>query len=222
MHSLTIFAGNPSVARRAYLDFQDDIVSRGALVVKNIDIDHLSELTSLETDLWGAQSIYFLEGNFTKKAEKTRIQSFIAIGMEIVIYDPESLQKEIKFTYPEAKINFFAGVSIFTLLDELRPKNLLNVNTIFEELKPTEEVLPLFLQIYGRIRDLYKVQCGIKFQKMQGWQLSKLTSQAKFWQKGKLESFLEGMCRVEVRQKTSTNSLSLDKEIQLLFAFFLK
>jgi hypothetical protein len=53
------------------------------------------------------------------------------------------------------------------------------------------------------------------------WQAGKLSKQASYWKEGKLEAFYDGLARIDVSIKTSSNIHGLGKSLDILFCYFL-
>ncbi|OIP57115.1 MAG: hypothetical protein COX79_03170 [Candidatus Levybacteria bacterium CG_4_10_14_0_2_um_filter_36_16] len=141
---------------------------------------------------------------------------------DIVLWHDDAIDKRLLEKLIGAKVTAFTLPKyLFPFLDNLMPGNGSMSFETFQKLK--EQVPPelIFYHIIKRIRVLLMLSYGnqnsfSETSSMQGWQIQKLESQLKNWDKNRLLGFFRNLFELEIGAKTSTLPLSFSDQLDML------
>ncbi len=220
---ITIICGEDTLSSRKYFNVLKDNFKKQDYAIKNISPHELNQIPTLQANspnLFGKKTVYFSENLLAKLKGKS-----LSLVDEIIIVDwEEKPQFELKI--PKGLVvkeirEFKPSISIFKLLDACYPGNLSVFLKIIHQL-PLKMEDGFILNILAKyIRNLLLIKMGQKSSKLQSWQLNKLKNQARFWSLEKLLAFYEGLYRIELATKTSTNPYNIRESLDILSCYFL-
>lgn len=231
---LTVIAGEDSVASRLKLQTLKKTFVEKGFSITNTSLDNIKEVlkdSSGVRDLFGKQSIYFVEGiaskykGHTKSEFKDAVQK-LAREKEIHIIDWENGKsayelaslKRIASTFDEYK----PGKNIFQLLDECYPGNLKIFVDTLHVVSESKEIIFIYTLIWKHIRKLIQAKKDTLDPSIPSWQRQKLTYQANKWNEDSLVNFYERLMRIDSSLKTNQTSYSLEESLELLVCYYLK
>jgi hypothetical protein len=228
---LTIICGEDSVSSREFfLRVRKEVENRDNQIydVKANNIEEIPKSFADATPLFSQRLIFFTEG-LNKRISKRSNPSFLLIveelirkkSVEIIDWEDYTPRRELKLTENIIIKEFKLPVSVFNLLDSCYPGNLKTFITLMSNLPERIDEMFIFVMLIRHIHNLFILKNGGLIKSIQSWQLSKLKSQSSYWNLEKLESFYDGLYRIEVGVKTGKNPYSLKKSIDLLACYFL-
>jgi hypothetical protein len=220
------------LARKEYLTQIDFYKKKGFRTkeIANSDLESLCKSGASEIDLFGTPEVYVISklssGYKGRKVMplKTAIIE-LAKSKDIILIDWEesrsayelSSLKKIATQFLESK----PLASIFQLLDVCVPGKLTQFIALLHEVAKTQEALFIYTLLYRHIRKLILAQEDIFDAKTAPWQKGKLSAQARLWPTQKLLAFYEGLAKIDIGMKTSTNPFDVLKSLELLVCYFL-
>lgn len=197
--------------------------------VFNFDLDKASDIDIFNAfeakSLFINKKVIILQG-----IKSTRIKLFLvkilffanSKDTDIVLWHQESLDKRLLEKLVGAKVSIFSLPKyLFPFLDDIVPGNGSASFVTFQNLKAQIPAELIFYHLVKRIRVLLMLSFGghsrfSEIGSMQGWQIQKLESQLKNWDKEKLVEFYKNLFDLEVGVKTSTLPLSLSDQLDML------
>ncbi len=219
-------------ARKVYLA-QIEIYKKKGFRTRDIvssDLESLHKSGTSEIDLFGTPEVYTIAklSSAYKGRKVTPIKTAIvelAASKDIILIDWEegksaydlSTLKKIASQFLENK----PPASVFQLLDICVPGKLIPFVSLLRELDKTQEALFVYTLLYRHMRKLILAQENIFDAKTAPWQKAKLTAQARLWPSQKLLAFYEGLAKIDVGMKTSSNAFDMSKSLELLSCYYL-
>lgn len=170
----------------------------------------------------------FIDNFFSKKAslELTNIIFYLqkqSLNVNITIYESRELSKKQLNIFINASIrNFSLPKSVFLFLDTLRPQNGIKCITLFHNALKTMEKELVFYMLIRQFRLLLAVSDNKKtdqideIKRMALWQLSKIQRQAELFSFESLKVNYSKIYDIDLAQKTGSNFLSLEQNIDFL------
>ncbi|KKQ36932.1 MAG: hypothetical protein US54_C0049G0005 [Candidatus Roizmanbacteria bacterium GW2011_GWA2_37_7] len=231
---LTVIAGEDSVASRSKLQDLKKIYRNDGYLVEQTTVDTLPEVlknSSGVRDLFGKQSIYFVDGISTKYKGRINtsfknIVQQLAEEKNIHIVDWEngksayelSSLKRIATVFDEYK----PGKNIFQLLEACYPKNLKIFLDTLDVVAVTQEITFIYTLLWKHVRKLIQAQHNTLDSSVPSWQKQKLVFQSQKWDQPTLMKFYERLARIDVSFKTNSTTYDLKESIELLVCYYLK
>ena len=171
--------------------------------------------------LFGRETLVIIENLFGKLGRKTKlIEELAAVinrsgNVDIVLWEDKELGAAVLKSLNRPQIRLFKlPVLIFRFLDNLKPGSAKFVIALFQklvEVEPPEQVLFMTVK---RLRQLIMLRDGTVPEGLQGWQLSRLTSQAKSFTMVKLISMYKKLLEIEYSTKTGSTPFNLTQQIE--------
>ncbi len=177
------------------------------------------------SSMFGGDVLVAVEGFLThaKKREKsfaTNLTKFItaAQSIDVILYEEKEIDKA---TIPKlgstAKVFLFkTPVVLFQFLDSLRPSHAKYTIPLFQKVVATEPAEIVFVMILRRVRQLIQVKDNVTPDKMQSWQMGRLTTQAKTFTMDELVAMHKALLQIDIAIKTGSSAFTLAQHIQQL------
>lgn len=222
---LTLLHGDNTEASRAELvRLRTSAKDKEVRILDGKKVDTLGLTQALESSsLFGNDLLIVIEnllGSFGKKTKNadaviaTLLQA--STSVDVILWEDKEVSKTMLDRLGKsATIKVFSiPVIIFQFLDGLRPHGATQSLHLFQTLMQTEPSEVVFTMIVRRIRQLIMIADGIQPEKMQGWQASRLTSQAKLFTMEQLVSMHTALRSMEYSLKTGSTPFALKEHIE--------
>jgi len=228
---LTIICGEDSISSRSYfLSLKKDYANRETEIydIKAIEINEINKWLSDSVSLFSKRIVFFTE-KLNKAISKRSNPALFSLveklakrrDVEIVDWEEYASGRELKISKGIVIKEFKLSQSIFKLLDSCYPKNLTQFVSILYSLPGKIDEIFIFIMLIRHIHNLFVIKHEGTVKSLQSWQVAKLKSQASYWSNERLESFYDGLYRIDVALKTGRNPFSLRKSLDLLACYFL-
>jgi len=228
---LTIICGeDSSSSRKYYSDLKKEYLLKQYEIfdINFSQIENIPLWLGESESLFSKKKVFFTQNLNKKISKKTSLKLLKIISdiekseqIELVDWEEEITSRYLKFGNNSKIKEFKPNQSIFKLQDSLYPGNLTNFLKILSELPDSVEGLFIFIMISRHLRNLLIIANGGTIPKMFSWQLAKLNSQAKKWDKEKLLAFYLSLHKIDLLIKTSKNPFSVKKSLDILACYFL-
>lgn len=222
---LTILHGENIIASRDKLvelitQAKDKNKSIERLDAKKIN-PSLLETKLVKQDLFGTERIVVIEElhSLPRSKQKNLLIELIAKNeMSIILWEKRKLTPTMIKKFPQAKIfEFKLSKTLFKWLDSLNgdKKNQSQQLLIFRQTLKTEDPHLCLIMLARQIRMLIQVKDD---ENMPGspWMIKKIKKQSQSFNLQQLLNIHHQLLAIDLRQKTSTNTLELDQELDLL------
>ena len=228
---LTIICGEDSISSRDYLLFLKNSYRQKNWEIVDLDSSKIDEILKWQGEsltLFSRDQVFFTENLRTVVNKKSAlkwqktVEKIIKSKKYILIdYENEVPSRYLKLPPGIVIKEFKPKETIFKLLDLCLPGNLKNFLQILDTLVKTIDENIIFYMLVKHIRNLLTIKAGQSIPKLQTWQIAKLKNQAKHWEEKELLNFYQGLHRIDISTKTSTNPFSLKKSLDILACYFL-
>lgn len=231
---LTVIAGEDSVTSRSKLQSLKKSFEEKGYAIAQTTVSQLEDVLKNSAgvrDLFGKQSIYFVEGISNKYVgrEKTVFKDTVqklTAEKDIHVVDWENGKsayelsglKRIATTFDEYK----PGKNIFQLLDFCYPGNIKVFIDTLSIVTKTQEITFVYALLWKHIRKLIQAKKGTLDPAIPSWQKQKIEFQAARWDENMLISFYEKLARIDVSLKTNQTPFDLKESLELLVCYYLK
>lgn len=222
---LTIIHGEQIVASRTKLVELLEEIKRTNKQIFRLDAKHLdrSQLESAlgAQDLFGEERVVVIEGlhSLPRSAKKTELLDMVATAqVSTILWEQRELTKTMLKPFANAQVYYFKlSKSTFAWLDSLQGDGKQREKSVkmFHESLTQEDEYFLLLMFIRQIRLLIQAKDGGVI-KAAPFVVSKLMKQASTFSLAKLLSIHSKLLEIDLKQKTSTNALSLEQELDLL------
>jgi len=228
---LTIICGEDSTTsfnyysslKKNYLDKSYEILD-----VSSSDLENITSWLGQSQSLFSQKKIFFTQNINKRLSRKLNLKINKVVeklikdkSVEVVDWEEEIPSRELKFPKATVVKEFKPAQNIFKLQDSLYPGNLKNFIYALNQLAETVDENIIFYMLVKHIRNLLTVKSGQSISRLQPWQLAKLSKQTKNWEEKKLLGFYQGLHRIDISTKTSSNPFSLKKSLDILACYFL-
>ena len=231
---LTIICGEDTAASRKYFDDLKKQYLTENYFASEVKPEQVSEITkelANSNNLFEEKRLfittnldkYYKKITFRKRGEDplSKALSEISASKQIIVLDWEDKSAwELKIKKITPVKEFKMKEDIFKLLDSLYPKNKLNFLQILDSLSQSTEEQFIFIMLARHIRNLI-LAASNSLPNMAPWQKSRVISQAQKWSSENLVKFYEGIQRIDIGLKTSSNPQGIKKSLDILACFFL-
>ena len=166
------------------------------------------------SSLFGSNVLVIIENLFTPLGRKTKqIKKFTKIldnnteRIDCVCWEPKELSKETLSCF-QTKIVikvFSIPKLIFTFLDAIKMNNSKTPLSLVDELFATSAPELVWSMMITRMRQLIQIQSGVTPAKLQAWQVSRLTNQARSFTMDKLLKSYKNMFDMEYALKSGVS-----------------
>lgn len=228
---LILICGEDNVGSRNYFLSLKDSYKNKNYEITNIIISDLPEIDkwlSESVTLFGNKRVFFIE-NLNKKISKKSPNIYLNLidkyikdkNIEIIDWEDQTSSRELKITGNVYIKEFKPSKNIFHFLDSCYPKNLTAFLQLSNTLSDNIDDFFIFTMLTRHIKNLIYANNDNFPKKLAGWQIAKLKRQANLWDKDKLVSFYDGLYRIDLSTKTSTNPYSVKQSIDILATYYL-
>lgn len=173
--------------------------------------------------LFGEKVIVVIENFLTNNAKKmskvdglTHALVQLPTDVDLVVWEEKELtQGAIAKFGPKANVQLFKiPVLIFQFLDSLKPGQAKSLLQQFGRLVQVEPPEVIFVMTFRRIRQILMIAGGATPEGLQGWQLSRLTTQSRAFTMEKLLAMYRKLHEIDVRIKTGSSPYGLASLIE--------
>lgn len=227
---LTIICGEDNVNSRKYIQNLKSGFSSKNFEIRNIAPQQIEEMQKWffeSPSLFSEKKVFFTD-NLMKYLKRTGEKLLadlekIAAATNIEIYDWEDslTSRDLKTIKGALVKEFKPSENIFKLLDACYPPNKKQFLQLLDSVNETLDENFIFIMLTRHIRNLILINDGAVPTRMQKWQAQKFQSLGRHWQQKKLVSFYQGLYRIEIRNKTSTNPYSVKESLEIISCYFL-
>ncbi|QQG43883.1 MAG: hypothetical protein HYW86_03355 [Candidatus Roizmanbacteria bacterium] len=227
---ITIICGEDTVASRNYFQELKNKYSQKGFEIKDIASKDIPEAIKSDqtVSLFSSKIIFFianLNSFLSKSANKELLETFEDLAkskdVEIVDWEEDKGLRDIKIARLGKLKEFKPQKNIFQLLDALCPGNKTKFIELLNTVSEKSEDLFIFTMLARHTRSLILAHIGEFTSKIQLWQKGKLVSQTRRWQIEKLLAFYEGLFRIDLSTKTSSNVYGIKHSIEILACYYL-
>ncbi|MEK7544408.1 MAG: hypothetical protein AAB557_06055 [Patescibacteria group bacterium] len=178
------------------------------------------------TSLFGGMVFVVIEGLLTKlgKKEKQAIQLTDIIKRsgetgDIILWEGKEIGKILTgLLGSKVSVQLFkTPVIIFKLLDGIVPGRAVTLLPLLQEALSIDAAELIFTLLVRRVRQLIQLRDGVTPEGLQGWQASRLTSQATSFTMDKLLSMESKLLHIDISLKTGSSPFPLAQQIELFF-----
>lgn len=223
---LTIICGENIVKSREYLLQAKEQAKLKGYEIRELrvtDIDQLEKWLFKAPSLFAERVLYITE-NLVKhlkgKRSKHEYSHIDDLGarQDIYWYDWEKDLSAREITGLKKVIikEFKLSESIFKLLDQCYPGNKKFFFSTLQTLSETNDEMFIYTLLHRHIRTLLVLKSGDVPKTLPPWQKAKLLGQAEQWTEAKLATFYEGLARIDLTTKTSSNIFGIKGSIEVL------
>lgn len=186
-------------------------------------IDEQTLIQSLESSsLFGGDTVVIIEllfsrlGRQQKKIERlARLLVDRQAACDIIVWEDKELSAAtLKYLGNPVVRLFKTPVIIFQFLDSIAPGQTRRTLELFEQLLTTEPPELVFSMIAKRMRQLLMIALGVTLPTMAGWQLSRLTTQAKSFRMEQLKKLYLSLADREYAVKSGNSAFDLKQHIE--------
>ncbi|MFS8159032.1 MAG: hypothetical protein ACMG6E_02245 [Candidatus Roizmanbacteria bacterium] len=223
---LHIIAGDDSSASyKRFCELKDQYTHDQTRVhmLSEAELKNLDAWMGSSAGLFEEKTVYFFQEGIGDKVRKAQLKTYQDAELSLIILEQSAYESEIKRLFPKAKIEFFKlPQSLFTLLDGLVPTAATLTIAKLQVLMDGTADFGLFYMLKQRIRQLLLISLGqTSIPKLQAWQKTRLSSQARRWSQEQLLSFYDSLYRIEKQAKTSGSPYSLKEALEIVLCIFL-
>lgn len=218
---IILLHGDHTVASRVKLMSLVDEAKKQGKEVRQLDgktLDPLALTQAVESSsLFGADVLVMIEGLLVKKSALIDILKRAAETIDIILWEDKEVGKTlIAALGPKASVQQFkTPVVIWELLDGIRPNAGTAAIVRLQKALERDAAELLFFQLVRRIRLLIMLAGGVTPEGLQGWQASRLTSQAKLFTMDRLLSMEKRLLDIDVSIKTGASPFPLAQQLEL-------
>ena len=214
---ITLIHGDDiETSRNELTRLKDQAKTKEIRVLDGRSIDESSLTQALQSSsMFGEDTAIFIENLFGKLGRKIKlIETLAKILMnstaDVVIWENKEVSPSVVKSIPKANVKLYKLPSIiFQFLDGISPRSASRLLPLYESLVETEAQEIVFSMLVRRIRQLIQVSNGVTPEGMQGWQVSRLTRQAKSFTIDKLLSMYKKLLDIESSIKTGSSPFTL-------------
>lgn len=180
------------------------------------------------SSLFGGDLLVVIEGfiGSAKKREKAFVATLTKIleaskQTDIVLYEEKEVDKTTiaKLGSGTEVFLYKTPVILFQFLDSLRPGNAKTSLGLFTQTVAHEAAEVIFVLMVRRVRQLIQLADTVTPEGLQGWQASRLTSQARHFTMEQLVAMHKDLLEIDIAIKTGVTPFTLS---QLLEQFIIK
>lgn len=226
---ITIVHGDDIVSsRNFYFEFKTKLKDFEVIDGKNFDYTKLIQ-TFEGNSLFGDEKNIFIENFFSNtKSNSTEFKKIIDyinknVDLTVFFWESKTLTKIQSGSIKTADVKEFSYPKIlFTFLDSIKPRNISSIN-LFYDLQKTMETELVFYMMVRQFRLLLscleegkeKIE---EAKRLAPWQISKLKSQARAFEKEKLISFYKKLYLIDYKTKYGLTPLNLNANIDIFLS----
>ncbi|OGG36020.1 hypothetical protein A2363_00865 [Candidatus Gottesmanbacteria bacterium RIFOXYB1_FULL_47_11] len=174
---------------------------------RSIDPANLTQAIE-SSSLFGTETVVFIENLFGKLGRKTKLIASLAdilngSSADIVLWEDKEVGATVVKSLGKADIKLFKTPAIiFQFLDQ---PSL----SLYQKLVETEAPELVHSMLAKRVRQLIQIQGGVTPEGLQGWQLTRLTRQAKSFTMDGLLAMYKNLLDMEFAIKNGSSPFTL-------------
>lgn len=228
---LITVCGEDSTASRNYIHtLKQDYRKKDYDIVNtpSREILDVMKTGSHSLSLFEQKRVFFTEGINTyiprirdKSTLKEIEQLSVNKEIEIINWEEGKSSRDLKTKLLGIIKEFKPDKTIFSLLDACYPSNLQAFVSTLNQVAGTQDEGFVYAMLCKHIRTLILAGSDALPASIPSWQRYKLVGQAKKWNLDKLVSFYEGLAKIDVSLKTSSNIYGIKKSLELLACYYL-
>jgi DNA polymerase III delta subunit len=212
---ITLLHGNYSESsRKEFIRLKEESKGKDIRALDGRNLDSASLTQALESNsMFGGNTVVFIENLFGKLGRKQKlIESLAAIinksSADVILWEDKEVGSTVLKNLPKAKIMLFKVPSvIFQMLDGIAPGARIHV-------VPPEAPELIFAMIVRRTRQLIQLRDGVVPEGLQGWQLTRLTRQAKLFTLDTLLAMYKKLLDMEYFVKNGSSPFTISQYIE--------
>jgi DNA polymerase III delta subunit len=223
---ITLLHGDDMVTSRAeFFRLKSNQKSREVREFDGRKIDETTLIQSLESaSLFGGDITVIIENLFSrlgknpkKIAALGKILSNCPPETEIVIWEDKEVGKTVQSALgTKTNIRLFKiPTLIFQFLDGLKPNNCALSIPQYHELIRNYAPEQIFVMVVKRVRHLIMLNSNVNPADLQGWQIGRLTSQAKLFTMKKLTMIYKHLLEIDFSIKSGNSALGMNEQLEL-------
>jgi DNA polymerase III delta subunit len=208
-------------SRKEYIRLKSEAKAKTVRVLDGRTLDAAALTQAIESNsMFGGDTAVFIENLFGKLGRKQKlIESLATIitnsSADIVLWEDKEVGVTVLKNLPTAKISLFKVPSIiFQLLDGIAPEGGPRLLPLYTALHETEAPELIFTMIVRRVRQLIQLHDGIVPQGLQGWQLTRLTRQAKLFTLDTLLAMYKTLLDMEYSVKNGSSPFTISQHTE--------
>lgn len=232
---ITIFCGEDTVtARTAYTQAIDKLKTADTEIV-SLQPSSVLEINKGLADnmsLFSSQKIFCVENlekysfkKSTKAKKDAMYETLFALSTDksilLVDFEDGKQGRQLKLKDLAKVYESKPSTSIFKLLDDCIPGNKLQFIKSLRTVCETQEEMFVFVMLFRHVRLLLVTIHDGPSAMLPPWQKYKIIGQAKKWEKTTLTNFYEGLIKIEISSKTSSNPYGIAKSLEILACHYL-
>lgn len=172
--------------------------------------------------LFGGDTIVFIENLFGKLGKKPKFITALATIIvrsgdttDIILWEDKEIGATVTKSLTQAKIRLFkTPIALFQFLDSIKPNSTRTSLTLFVKTLETHAPELIYTMVVRRIRQLIQVADGVTPGGLQGWQVSRLTSQAHSFTINRLVELYRKLLDMEYSIKTGASPFSMQQLLE--------
>lgn len=188
---------------------------------RNVNATSLTQALQ-SSSLFGGTTLVIIENLFGRLGRKIKLIEELAgkINAEagnadIILWEDKEVGTTVIKGLGKAQIRpFKTPVLIFQFLDGIKPGNVKFLLELLPKVLVHEPAELLFAMIVRRVRQLIMLRDNVIPEGLQGWQASRLTTQAKSFTMDKLISMQKQLLEIEYSTKTGATPFNLTQHIE--------
>lgn len=211
-----IHGDNIEESRKAFVELKKKFKPQDLREIDGKSIDLTTLAQALHSDsLFGKDRVVVIENALTFVAKKPKHLELLLTGEHSILWEGKEVPASILKYFAKADIKLFKiPKRIFQFLDSLSPSKTTPLLDLYTNLEETNIPEVIFSMISKRFRQLIMVADGVTLEGMQGWQMSKLRMQAKFFDKRSLQDLYAKLLDIDASIKTGESPFSLSSHIR--------
>jgi len=215
---LTLLHGNNLVLSKQEIDFLKEKNKQKELITIDANkTDETALIEALETSSLLFNDRLVIIENLLSAKKKLDFTKILASNSdkEIILWENKEITKTVLAKLPKnSSVKLFNHpVILFRFLESLIPGNTVTAVNLFVNVLQKEEPEMIFFMLIRQLRNLLIVKdlSPAEITEITPWQISKLTSQAKYFTMDKLLSMYQHLLTIDLAIKSGTSSFNLSR-----------
>lgn len=216
-----IHGDNIEESRKVLNALKEKFKERDIRVLDGTSVDLTTVSQAVHSDsLFGKAPLVVFGNALSVLGKKVkRLEQFVEIinasRSDIILWEGKEVSTSILKYFRKADIKLFKiPVIIFQFLDSLAPNRSTYLLNTYQKLEETQVTEVIFLMISRRFRQLLMISDGVVPDNMQLWQLQKLKSQTKLFDKTIVHQLYAKLLDIDVSIKSGASPFALGSHIR--------
>lgn len=221
---ITLLHGDNVEASRIELNrLKSSFVGKEVRVLDGRSIDETNLTQALESQsLFGGDTAVVIEHLFGKLGKKIKLITQLAAILvrasattDIVLWEDKEVGVTVIKSLGAPTVKLFKTPQIlFQFLDGLAPQRASVLLGMLETLIETSVSEVIFVMIVRRVRQLIQLRDGVTPTGLQGWQVGRLTAQARHFTIEKLVAMHAQLTDIDIAAKTGASPFTLVQQLE--------